>query len=85
MSADAFALALMARARCFASYTSLYSFPSGLRGSAMDPDEFNSSSYLAGLLRSVMGRVPVVQVPGYQAPGWESPMPLHFFKGEAIR
>jgi hypothetical protein len=85
MSAGAFAHALTARARSFASYTSLYSFPSGLRGSAMEPDKFNSSSYLAGLLRSVMGRVPVVQVPGYQAPGWESPMPLHFFKGEAIR
>ncbi|MNR58696.1 hypothetical protein D3C85_1797530 [compost metagenome] len=51
----------------------------------MNPGEYNSSSYLAALLRSVMGSVPDLGVSGYQAPGWESPMPLHFFKGEAIR
>jgi len=51
----------------------------------MHPREYNSSSYLAALLRSVMGTVPVIRVAGYQVPGWENPMPLHFFKGEAIR
>jgi len=33
----------------------------------------------------VMGYVPELRVAGYQTPGWEEPMPLHFFKGEAIR
>ncbi|MGO4608146.1 hypothetical protein AB4142_17585 [Variovorax sp. 2RAF20] len=45
----------------------------------------NSSSYVAGLLKSVTGYVPLVSVPGYQTPGWESPMPAHCYKGEAIR
>ena len=51
----------------------------------MKAGEYNSGSYLAALLQSVMGYVPQISVMGYQAPGWESPMPSHFFKGEAIR
>jgi len=51
----------------------------------MRAGEYNSSSYVAGLLRSVMGYVPLISTPGYQVPGWESPMPGHYFKGEAIR
>lgn len=85
MSAEALARALVVHATNFASYVSSYSFPQGLRGSTMASGEFNSNSYLAALLRRVMGHVPAVHVPGYQVPGWESPMPLHFFKGEAIR
>lgn len=85
MSPEAFARTLMRRATDFSSYVSPYSFPARLRGDRMNPGEYNSSSYLAALLRSVMGSVPDLGVSGYQAPGWESPMPLHFFKGEAIR
>lgn len=85
MSRDEFAQALMKRAASFSSYVSPYSFPSRLTGNAMQPGEYNSSSYLAALLRSVMGYVPDIGRPGFQTPGWESPMPSHFFKGEAIR
>lgn len=85
MSPETFAQELVKRATNFSSYVSPYSFPAKLRGDKMNPGEYNSSSYLAALLRSVMGTVPEIRVAGYQAPGWESPMPLHFFKGEAIR
>jgi|GEM_PF-531598 len=85
MSRRAFAQELVKKALNFSSYVSPYSFPAGLRGNRMNPGEYNSSSYLAALLRSVMGYVPEIKVAGYQTPGWESPMPLHFFKGEALR
>jgi hypothetical protein len=85
MSPDAFAQKLKERAINFPSYVSRYSFPEGFRGDRMKPGEYNSGSYLAALLRSVMGYVPQINAMGYQAPGWESPMPSHFFKGEAIR
>ncbi|RUR70001.1 hypothetical protein EJP67_23385 [Variovorax guangxiensis] len=85
MSRQTFALELVKRAQNFASYVSPYSVPAKVFGSRMRPGEYNSSSYLAALLKSVMGYVPDVKVAGYQAPGWENPMPLHFFKGEALR
>lgn len=85
MSRQEFARQLVARARDFSSYVSPYSAPQNIRGARMRPGEYNSSSYLAGLLKSVMGYVPLITVPSYQAPGWESPMPGHYFKGEAIR
>jgi hypothetical protein len=85
MSRQDFARKLMERALSFTSYVSPYSAPKNIRGSRMRPGEYNSSSYIAGLLQSVMGYVPHISTPGYQAPGWESPMPLHFYKGEAIR
>jgi hypothetical protein len=47
--------------------------------------EYNSSSFVAGLLRSVMGYVPNIDVPGFQVPGWDTPIPSSYFKGEAIR
>lgn len=85
MSRETFARELVTRAASFSSYVSPYSFPMGLRGDKMKPGQYNSSSYLAALLRSVMGTVPIIKVAGFQTPGWENPMPLHFFKGEAIR
>ncbi len=85
MSRQTFAQELVKKSLNFSSYVSPYSFPAKLRGDHMNPGEYNSSSYLAALLRSVMGSVPEVRVAGFQVPGWESPMPLHFFKGEAIR
>lgn len=85
MSKQDFAENLVTRSQKFSSYVAPYSFPRNLRGSHMRPGEFNSSSYIAGLLRSVMGYVPFISTPGYQVPGWEAPMPLHYFKGEAIR
>lgn len=85
MSRQTFAQELIKRALNFASYVSPYSFPAKVRGERMNPGEYNSSSYLAALLRSVMGYVPELKVAGYQMPGWEEPMPLHFFKGEALR
>lgn len=85
MGRGAFARELVIRATNFASYVSPYHPPARLRGDRMNPGEYNSSSYLAALLRSVMGYVPDVRVAGYQTPGWEQPMPLHFFKGEALR
>jgi hypothetical protein len=47
--------------------------------------EFNSSSYVAGLLKSVMGYVPKLYIQEYQTPGWDSPIPSSYYKGEAIR
>ncbi|EJL74774.1 hypothetical protein PMI12_02905 [Variovorax sp. CF313] len=85
MSPETFSQELIKRALNFSSYVSPYSFPARLRGDRMNPGEYNSSSYLAALLKSVMGYVPELRVAGYQTPGWEEPMPLHFFKGEAIR
>jgi len=84
MSAEVFALSLLTKASQFASYTQRYSFPKRL-GETMGDGKYNSSSYLAGLLRSVMGHVPHLDFRGYQIPGWESPVPLSAFKGEAIR
>jgi hypothetical protein len=85
MSPETFAQELVKRAINFSSYVSPYSFPPKLSGDRMNPGEYNSSSYLAALLKSVMGYVPEFRAVGFQTPGWESPMPLHFFKGEAIR
>ena len=85
MSRQKFAQELVKRAYTFASYSSEYSFPVWLGGSTMDKGEYNSSSYVAGLLNSVMGYVPKISTPGYQTPGWENPIPYHFFKGEALR
>ena len=85
MSRQEFARRLIERSRNFSSYVAPYSLPRNIRGAQMRPGEYNSSSYLAGLLKSVMGHVPLLSIPRYQVPGWETPMPGHFFKGEAIR
>lgn len=85
MSRTLFAQELARKACAFASYVLDYSFPKQLRQPVMIPGEFNSSSYMAGLLNSVMGYVPVIKTPGYQTPGWDTPIPASYFKGEAIR
>jgi hypothetical protein len=85
MSRQEFARKLVANSQSFSSYVAPYSVPKNIRGSRMRPGEYNSSSYVAGLLKSVMGYVPLIATPGFQTPGWESPMSGHFFKGEAIR
>lgn len=85
MSRGEFAQKIIDRSQRFSSYVAPYSFPKNLRESAMRPGEYNSSSYVAGLLRSVMGYVPLISTPGFQSPGWENPLPLHYYKGEAIR
>jgi hypothetical protein len=85
LSRREFSQQIIARSQKFASYVAPYSVPKNIRGSRMRPGEYNSSSYVAGLLGSVMGQVPSISVPGFQTPGWENPMPAHFFKGEAIR
>lgn len=85
ISRHEFAQQIIVRSQKFTSYVAPYSAPKNIRGSRMRPGEYNSSSYVAGLLGSVMGRVPSVSTPGFQTPGWENPMPGHFFKGEAIR
>lgn len=85
MSRQELARRLIANSQNFASYVAPYSLPRNVRGSRMRSGEYNSSSYVAGLLKSVMGYVPLISTPGYQTPGWESPMSGHFFKGEAIR
>jgi len=85
MSAQEFARKLIERSRNFSSYVAPYALPENIRGSRMRPGQYNSSSYIAGLLKSVIGHVPVISTPNYQKPGWESPLPEHFFKGEAMR
>lgn len=85
MSGQEFARQLKVKSQNFSSYVAPYSMPELVRGSRMRSGQYNSSSYVAGLLRSVMGYVPLISTPGYQTPGWESPMPSHYYKGEAIR
>ncbi|MFH0134218.1 hypothetical protein ACGLHS_28685 [Variovorax sp. VaC1] len=85
MSRQEFAHRLVINSQKFVSYVAPYALPQNIRGSRMRAGEYNSGSYVAGLLQSVMGHVPTISAPGFQAPGWESPMPGHFFKGEAIR
>jgi acetylornithine deacetylase/succinyl-diaminopimelate desuccinylase-like protein len=85
MSRQEFAQKIIDRSQKFSSYAAPYSFPKNLRESKMRSGEYNSSSYVAGLLRSVIWYVPFISTPGYQVPGWENPLPLLFFKGEAIR
>ncbi|TDR27809.1 hypothetical protein [Hydromonas duriensis] len=81
MTRDEFKKRLVANAYKFQSYSLDYSVPDNLGGSVMDPGEYNSSSYIAGLLNSVMGYVPKIVTPGYQIPGWETPVPSSFFRG----
>lgn len=85
MSQSVFAQKLVVQAYNFASHTLDYSVPEKLVGSTMVAGEYNSSSFVAGLLNSVMGHVPKIETPGYQTPGWESPVPASYFKGEALR
>ena len=85
MGAEDFAQSLIRHAHDFASYTEDYSLPKHLAGNSMRAGEYNSSSYLAGLLNSVMGYVPALVCPAYQTPGWENPIPISSFKGEALR
>ncbi len=85
MSQSLFAQKLVMHAYSFASHTLDYSAPERLIGSTMVAGEYNSSSFVSGLLNSVMGYVPRIDVPGYQTPGWEMPIPASYFKGEALR
>ncbi len=85
MSRQEFAHRIVVSSQRFVSYVAPYSAPKNIRGSQMRAGEYNSSSYVAGLLQSVMGHAPSISAPGFQAPGWENPIPGHFFKGEAIR
>jgi len=85
MSKQLFAQRLIRAAHNFASYTLPYSAPKKLVGEVMVEGTYNSSSYVAGLLQSVMGYVPKISTPQYQTPGWETPIPVAYFKGEALR
>ena len=54
MSRTEFAHQIIVRSQKFASYVAPYPAPKNIRGSRMRPGEYNSSSYVAGLLGSVM-------------------------------
>jgi hypothetical protein len=60
--------------------TAHYSFPVYLVGRGMLQGEYNSSSFIAGLLLSVCGKIPEIGFPGYQTPGWDNPIPVHYFR-----
>ncbi|MQR00967.1 hypothetical protein [Glaciimonas soli] len=83
MSNHIFAQKLMEKAYSFASYTLPYSAPENIGGTIMREGEYNSNSYMAGLLNSVMGSVPKISHPNYLTPGWETPIPSSYFKGES--
>lgn len=85
MSRQLFAQRLIQAAQNFASFTLPYSASKKLVGEVMVDGTYNSSSYIAGLLQSVMGYVPEISTPQYQTPGWETPIPAAYFKGEALR
>jgi hypothetical protein len=80
MSEEQFADTLANGAHNFFSSTAHYSFPANIVGRRMLQGEYNSSSFIAGLLLSVCGYVPKVNFPGYQTPGWENPIPAHYFR-----
>jgi hypothetical protein len=71
---------LMENASNFKNEVLAYSAPINVVGRVMRPGEYNSSSYIAGLLYSVLGYVPKISTPGYQTPGWESPVPVSYFR-----
>ena len=88
METDEFVNRLYAHAQNFASYTESYSLPMLLFGSRLWPKEYNSNSYMAGLLNSVMGLVPVLNLHSqdgneYVAPGWTTPLPDSCFARKA--
>lgn len=85
MTQQVFAQSLIRKAYNFASYSLPYSFPKNVIKDVMVEGEYNSSSFVAGLLKSVMGYVPKIEVPGFQLPGWDMPIPSSYFKGEAVR
>ena len=80
MSEDAFAQKLVKTAKNFKDYSVKYSLPENVSGGKMLEGEYNSSSYISGLLKSVMGYIPQIQTPGYQTPGWENPVPSSYFR-----
>jgi hypothetical protein len=85
MSGQVFAQALMRKAYDFVSYSLPYRFPKHIVRDVMVEGEYNSSSFAAGLLLSVMGYLPRIETPGFQTPGWDQPIPSSYFKGEALR
>ena len=90
MEPEEFAKRLYQKAQSFSSYTEYYSPPDFFVRPVMHEGGYNSNSYMAGLLHSVMGSVPDLQLSAkdgtqYQAPGWESPLPDSSFKGESIQ
>ncbi len=85
MSRQLFAQKLIQAAHNFASFTLPYSAPKKIVGEVMLEGTYNSSSYIAGLLNSVMGYVPKLSIQNHQAPGWEMPIPNSYFKGESLK
>jgi len=88
MDIDEFVSRLYANAQNFASYTENYSLPMLLFGSRLWPKEYNSNSYMAGLLNSVMGSTPALNLHSqdgkeYVAPGWTTPIPDSCFVRKA--
>lgn len=80
MSEEFFAQKLVKTAKNFKDYSVKYSLPDNLSGGKMLKGEYNSSSYISGLLNSVMGHIPQIKTPGYQTPGWENPVPSSYFR-----
>ena len=80
MSDEDFADALANAGHNFFGSTVNYSFPAGITGRRMLHGEYNSSSYVAGLLCSVYGYLPQINFPGYVLPGWDNPIPAHYFR-----
>ena len=89
MSKQQYAQEIKKKAHNFASYTVPYSVPKKLYGETMLDGEYNSGSYVSGLLQSIHGSarraVSFVTADGYVAPGWEKPIPSYYFKGEAFK
>ncbi|WP_233866494.1 hypothetical protein [Paraburkholderia adhaesiva] len=82
MSPQVFRQKLMENAKNFPEGVFDYSAPEGITGSVMKPGEYNSSSYMAGLINSVAGMdyVKSIKFPsGYKSPGWESVIPESAF------
>lgn len=87
MTPRTFAESLVKNAKNFTSHIVQYSAPIGLGGEYMTVGEYNSSSYVIGLLNSVEGGRRGYQylirdtLRDYQVPGIEAPIPAEYFTG----
>ena len=79
MTSTSFANALVGATNQYANYLVPYSMPS-LPSGAMNSWQFNSNSWVAGLLYSVTGGIPAYTFAPDQAPGYANPVPSWTFR-----
>ena len=81
MASDEFAQRIYQQDQKISSYTEHYFLPDAIVRPIIHEGGCNSNSYMAGLLNSVMGLVPILNLHSqdgkeYVAPRWTTPLPL---------